>query len=151
MAVIDSIPSRADQLAIEPTISPEARAHLRRGADLFDGGHYWDAHETWEAIWQEERRPIRSFYQGLIQIAAGLHHWTVTHRPIGVERKLAEGIAKLSWYRPAYLGIDVARLIAEAEDLRAQAVGQDARGLAAHPPAPPPTVPRLESAPAEDG
>lgn len=151
MAVIDSIPSRADQLAIEPTISPEARARLHRGATLFDGGHYWDAHETWEEIWQEERRPIRSFYQGLIQVAAGLHHWTVTHRPIGVERKIAEGIAKLSWYRPAYLGIDVARLIAEAADLRAQTAGQDARWLAAHPPAPPPTIPRLENAPSKEG
>ena len=133
MAVIESIPSREEQLALEPSVAAAAQAGLRAGAALFDAQRYWDAHEEWEELWQRERRPIRSFYQGLIQIAAGFHHWTVTRRPNGVQILLRSGAEKLSWYRPHYLGVAVEAMVAEAERMRELAAERDAAWLAAFP------------------
>ena len=133
MAVIQSIPSREDQLAIEPSIGKADRADLRRGADLFDAGEFWEAHEQWEEIWQRERRPVRSFYQGLIQIAAGYHHWSVKHRPRGVQLGISKGIEKLTWYLPGYLGVDSAAVIADAHRMAALAEGKDSQWLAQYP------------------
>ena len=134
LAIIDSIPTRAEQLALEPTVPSEARAGLRAGATLFDQGRYWDAHEAWEDVWQVEPRPIRSFYQGLIQIAAGFHHWTVKHRPAGVQRNVSRGVEKLGWYAPGYLDVDVDSMIADAERLRTEADGHDQKWLQRFPP-----------------
>lgn len=133
MAVIRSIPSRRDQLAIEPSIGQADRVGLRRGADLFDAGDFWQAHEAWEEVWQREQRPIRSFYQGLIQIAAGYHHWSVKHRPRGVQLGIGKGIEKLTWYLPGYLDVDAAALIADAEGMAALARDKDSRWLARYP------------------
>lgn len=133
MAVIRSIPSRPDQLAIEPSIGQADRAGLRRGADLFDAGEFWEAHEAWEEVWQGEPRPIRSFYQGLIQIAAAYHHWAVKHRPRGVQLGIEKGIEKLAWYLPGYLDVDAAAMIADAERMAALAQGKDAQWLAQYP------------------
>jgi len=69
MARVREIPSRSEQLALEPTISSEHRAELAKGAAEWDARQFFDAHETWEEIWQVERRPIRGFYQGLILLA----------------------------------------------------------------------------------
>lgn len=121
MARVREIPSRAEQLALEATISAGDRSELARGAAEWDAGAFFDAHETWEEIWQRERRPIRSFYQGLILLAAGLHHWTGTHRPRGVRIKLSSGIERLAPFAPSYLGVDVSTMIADAAALLRQA------------------------------
>ena len=121
MARVREIPSRAEQLAIEPTISAAHRVELARGAAEWDARQFFDAHETWEEVWQVERRPIRSFYQGLILLAAGLHHWTGTQRPRGVRIKLSSGIERLAPYAPSYLGVDVSTMIADAAALLRQA------------------------------
>lgn len=133
VAVVRAIPSRAEQLALEGSVAPEARAGLRAGADLFDAGRFWDAHERWEGVWQAEPRLIRSFYQGLIQIAAGYHQWAVKHRPRGGALNLGKGIRTLGEYRPGYLGVDVAAMLADAERMRTLAARHDAAGLAAFP------------------
>ncbi|MCY3568238.1 MAG: dUTP diphosphatase [Chloroflexi bacterium] len=133
MARVRENPSRAEQLAVEPTISAEARAELAQGAAEWDAKQFFDAHETWEEIWQVERRSIRSFYQGLILLAAGLHHWTGTHRPRGVRIKLASGIERLAAFAPSYLGVDVSTMIAEAATLLRQAP-DDPAALADTPP-----------------
>jgi hypothetical protein len=140
LAIVESFPSREEQLALQSTVGAAARAGLREGASLFDARRFWDAHEAWEDIWQVERRPIRSFYQGLIQLAAGFHHWTVTLRPGGVQILLGSGIEKLEWYQPSYLGIDVGAMIDDARRMRAIASGRDAAWLQAFDPA---QLPRL--------
>lgn len=42
------------------------------GADLFNQGYYWEAHEAWELLWQqaEAATPQRLFYKALILLAA---------------------------------------------------------------------------------
>ncbi|PZC49432.1 MAG: protein of unknown function (DUF309) [Chloroflexi bacterium] len=133
MAVVESFPTRAQQIALEASVGAQARAGLREGAALFDVGRFWDAHEAWEDIWQVEPRLIRSFYQGLIQVAAGFHHWTVTRRPRGVQILLGAGVDKLAWYAPGYLGVDVQATIDDASRLRSLAEGHDAAWLDAFP------------------
>ena len=134
MAIIETVPTRAEQLALEASVPPQARAGLHAGAALFDAHRFWDAHEAWEDVWQVETRPIRSFYQGLIQLAAGFHHWTVTRRPRGVQILLAAGVTKLEWYAPHYLDVDVTAMTADATRLQALAHGHDAAWLRAFPP-----------------
>lgn len=133
MAVIRSVPTRTEQLALEGTLSDRDCADLRRGARLFDAKRFWHAHEQWEEIWQRERRPIRAFYQGLIQVAAGYHHWTVTQRPNGVRLSMQKGVEKLGWFLPTYLDVDVGALIADANHMRVLADRKDAEWLAAFP------------------
>jgi predicted metal-dependent hydrolase len=45
---------------------------LRRGAELFDAGRFFEAHEAWEAEWKscERGTAVCNLLQGLIQCAA---------------------------------------------------------------------------------
>ncbi|MBW6424896.1 DUF309 domain-containing protein [Rhizobium sp. XQZ8] len=42
------------------------------GADLFNHGYYWEAHEAWEGLWQvaDKSSEIRSLLKGLILLSA---------------------------------------------------------------------------------
>lgn len=131
MARVRTIPSRAEQLALEPTIPPNHRLLLAQGAAQWDARAFFDAHETWEDIWQEEQRPIRGFWQGLILLAAGLHHWRGKRNPKGLQIKLASGVERLAPYAPAYAGVDVAATISDAARLLSDAAGLSPDQLAA--------------------
>ena len=130
MARVDHVPSRAEQIEQEAGVSAAQRLLLAKGAAEWDERRFFDAHETWEELWMEEPRPIRSFFQGLILLAAGLHHWTGTHKPRGVQTKLATGIERLAPYAPAFLGVDAAAMIADAAALLREVAGLDGDGLA---------------------
>ncbi len=57
-------PVRADQWQDSP-------AYLR-GIVLFNAGYYWEAHESWEALWHAHGRrgPTAKLLQALIKLAA---------------------------------------------------------------------------------
>ncbi len=46
--------------------------HYLRGVDLFNAGFYWEAHETWEALWHAAGRTgtTADFLKGLIKLTA---------------------------------------------------------------------------------
>src|SRR5262245_32015407 len=44
---------------------------LTRGLEQFNAGRFFDAHETWEALWNDTVGPEKLLLQGLVQIAAG--------------------------------------------------------------------------------
>lgn len=51
-------------------------ASYPEGVRLFNAGHYWHAHEQWEACWLASRDDTdRRFYKALIQSAAALVKW----------------------------------------------------------------------------
>jgi uncharacterized protein len=68
---------------------------LEQGRAAFNRGDYFYAHELWEDVWHELVGAERILVQGLIQIAAGLHHLR-HHRPRPAESLLRKGLEKLS-------------------------------------------------------
>ncbi len=86
---------------------------LLAGIAQFNAGEYWECHETLEEIWRVEPDPVRYLYQGILQVGVGLYHLRCgNHR--GAVNKLRSGLAYLAPSAPACLGVDVARLRAEA-------------------------------------
>jgi hypothetical protein len=95
-----------------PPLDPtEADDLLRRGVALFNGLRYWHAHEAWETLWRAADEEDRDFYQGLIMVAAGLLHLQ-RRNARGARNKLAEGLAKLKKYEPAYRDLVLSEPIA---------------------------------------
>jgi predicted metal-dependent hydrolase len=52
----------------------DGAGRLDPGRAAFNRGEYWAAHELWEQVWRTLDGPERTSVQGLIQLAAGLHH-----------------------------------------------------------------------------
>lgn len=83
-----------------------------KGIELFDNGHYWEAHEALEAAWRAVSGPERYLYQGILQV--GIVY-------LQIERNNFLGMAKMfercqKWLRPwpnVCRGIDVAQLRAD--------------------------------------
>lgn len=46
------------------------------GILFFNRRDFFEAHEVWEDLWAESAAPERGFYQGLIQAAVGLFHFS---------------------------------------------------------------------------
>ncbi len=97
--------------ALDPEIADET---FRRGVSLFNGVRYWHAHEAFEELWRAAADEDRDFYQGLIQIAAGLLHLQ-RRNARGARNKLREGIEKLRPYMPTHRGIFVNELVGRAQ------------------------------------
>jgi predicted metal-dependent hydrolase len=98
------------------------REPFQQGRAAFNRGEFFAAHELWEESWRQLEGTERALVQGLIQIAAGLHHLQQgRRRPAG--SLLAKGLQKLSRGVPAALADQslapfagqVARLLAELE------------------------------------
>ena len=105
----------------------EAERLFREGVALFNGARYWHAHEAWETLWRAAEENDRDYYQGLIQIAAGLLHLQ-RRNSRGARNKLSEGVAKLRPYQPAHRGIFVNELIGAADRI----IGQLRAGYMPH-------------------
>ncbi|WP_221089103.1 DUF309 domain-containing protein [Deinococcus aquaedulcis] len=87
------------------------RAALERGAALFAAGHWWEAHEAWEAPWLLARGPDRAFLQALILLAAALHkRW---HHGSTAHRNFYKAERYLDTLPAEYAGVDLQRLRAE--------------------------------------
>lgn len=94
----------------------EADRIFRAGVAMFNGVRYWHAHEEWETLWRAAPDAERDFYQGLIQVAAGLLHLQ-RRNARGAANKLSEGVRRLQPYEPAHRGVFVNELIGEAKRL----------------------------------
>jgi predicted metal-dependent hydrolase len=84
------------------------------GITCFNRRAFFEAHEVWEEIWREEQGPARRFYQGLIQLAVCLHHFG-NGNTRGARKLCLSGCGYLQPYRPAYLGLDLERLLGDME------------------------------------
>jgi uncharacterized protein len=100
----------------DPLEPAEADRLFRQAVALFNGVRYWHAHEAWETLWRAAPDEDRDFYQGLIQVAAGLLHLQRRNMR-GARNKLHEGLEKLRPYEPAHHGVFVNELIGEARRL----------------------------------
>jgi len=70
-------------------------ARLEPGRLAFNSGDFHGAHELWEDVWRAPRGASEAMLvQGLIQIAAGMHH-AGRGRPRPAATLLAKGLHKL--------------------------------------------------------
>jgi predicted metal-dependent hydrolase len=83
---------------------------LKEAILLFNRREYFECHEVLEAMWQEAAGDDKTFYESLIRFATGFHLRFNRRNRQGAINLLTQGMMKIETYRPAYLGIDVARL-----------------------------------------
>ena len=103
--------SPSDDSCLQP-----ASSTLLAAIRQFNAGAYFTCHETLEELWRIETIPLRTFYQGLLQIAVGLNH---LHRgnERGAMALLNSGAKLLHPFAPQCLEIDVASLLAGVEQV----------------------------------
>lgn len=91
----------------------------QQGIAEFNQGEYFEQHEHLEAAWLAEKRPIRDFYQGILQVGVALlqierQNWR------GAIKLFRRGLPKLRRLPAVCQGIDLQRFRAAAEALHAE-------------------------------
>lgn len=87
------------------------KPELRAGAELFNAGHYWEAHEAWEEPWRLATGQQRAYIQALILLAAALHkRWA--HGSLSA-RNYHKAQRYLQELPPTFDGVDLAQLAAD--------------------------------------
>jgi uncharacterized protein len=119
-----SPPHRKKQLVYKTvTVS----GNFRRACDEFNSGRFFECHESFEEIWQEEQGDVRDLYKGLIQVAAAFVH--ISRRNyIGANRLCRTALAYLQKYRAeGAMGFDVERIWHDTADAheRVLALGRE--------------------------
>ena len=81
------------------SISPEqwrSSPDYLYGADLYNAGYLWEAHEAWEGLWHvSKHNPVQAqFLQGLIQCAAGCLKISMGQKR-GMEKLFEQGVERL--------------------------------------------------------
>ena len=93
---------------------------VMKGIEEFNRGEFFEQHESLEAAWRAEPRPVRELYQGILQVGVACYQIERTNLP-GALKLFECGLRRLRRFTPECLGIDVSRLIADAERVRDEA------------------------------
>ena len=99
------------------TMSPD-HENFKRGLDLFNRAHFFDAHEALEDVWrsvprdQPSRRHLRLHVQGLVQLAVAFHHES-TGNHVGARSVLERAMRNLNGADNSFPEVDFDRLRAE--------------------------------------
>ena len=96
----------------------EEQDGLAEAASLFNAGRYFEAHEVLERLWLAAEGLDRDLYQGVLQVAVGLHHEARGNRK-GAASMLAKGVSRLAPLAPSRLGVDVAGLLDDVRTFEA--------------------------------
>jgi predicted metal-dependent hydrolase len=88
----------------------------------FNGGRFFECHDTLEALWCESSGEEKRFLQGMIQIAVGFYHF-YNGNPSGALSQWGKGSEKLSGFAPVRAGIDVGRLLDQVRAWSGAAAG----------------------------
>ncbi len=102
--------------------------HFKRGLDLFNRAHFFDAHEALEDVWRSVPRDrpsrrhlrlhaprlhvLRLHVQGLVQLAVAFHHQS-TGNHVGARSVLERALRNLTGAESSFPEIDFDRLRAE--------------------------------------
>lgn len=89
------------------------------GADLFDRGEYFEAHEAWEDHWGSGPREERELMLGLIKAAVALHH-LANGNEAGFLWQAKEALPRLRAHGALWPELRIAALAEELESLMAQ-------------------------------
>jgi len=71
------------------------RKLFEEGLTFFESARFFEAHEVWEDLWRVSEGLPKLFYQGMIQVAVGLHHQD-RNNPVGARGQLRKAIRNLS-------------------------------------------------------
>lgn len=126
-----------------PSPEPRIRGYLTKRITVpgnllqacaeFNSGKYYECHETFEEIWQEEQGEVRDLYKGLIQVAAAFVHVSRGGYK-GANRLLVTGVGYLAPYRQdGAMGFDVESICSAAERAHALVVAQGPGGVVLEP------------------
>ena len=85
-----------------------------RGIREFNEGKFFEAHDSFEEIWQGYRGPDRDFLQGLIQAAVGLYHLERQNLK-GARSQITKACSHITAYRPEHWGLAVDLLFASLQ------------------------------------
>ncbi|MBI1738297.1 MAG: DUF309 domain-containing protein [Acidobacteria bacterium] len=101
----------------------EGWEQFRQGVEQFNAEKFFEAHETWEAIWLKATEPDKTFLQGITQVTAAFHHHAQGNRE-GAESLLQKGLRKLEQFPADYRGVKLDKL---REEIRkwAKALGEE--------------------------
>jgi len=88
-----------------------------RGIEEFNAGKYFEQHETLERVWRAETRQVRDLYRGILQIGVAYLQIERGNAP-GALKMFARAFRWLEAFRPACQGVDVERLLREAQAVR---------------------------------
>jgi hypothetical protein len=92
------------------TTPPSWWQDVRAGAECYDAGHYWDAHEHWERAWKAHLDLHRHYLKGMIQLTAVCHH--LAHGKARAARTLLDrGPLHLADNHPLSWPFDTAHLL----------------------------------------
>lgn len=86
------------------------RQRFAEGIACFNRREFFTCHEVLEEIWLEEPPTEKRYYQGLIQVAAGFHHFLNGNR-VGTASLLRAGAEKLRTFPLDYGGLDLRGLL----------------------------------------
>jgi predicted metal-dependent hydrolase len=104
-------------------LSAAERARLmEEGRAAFNRGEFYEAHELWEAVWDVAEDPARTWIQGLIQVATGLHKLDRGRGDVAATL-LTKALAKLNGGPASLDGVDVAAARTAAERILAELQG----------------------------
>jgi CheY-like chemotaxis protein len=95
---------------------------LCKGVAQFNVGEYWECHETLEALWIAEPRPVRDLYQGVLQVGVAFHHLRDGNYP-GTVKMLRRGLPRLRDLPENCQGLRVAELFQAARAVHDRVVG----------------------------
>ena len=96
-------------------------ARLRDGIRLFNDRHFFDCHETLEALYHDSEPANKPFLEGLIQLAAAFRIFCEFEETKGPVRMIHQALVRLENYQPVFLQVRVEQLIAELEAWAKQA------------------------------
>lgn len=101
-------------------------AALCCGVAQFNAAEFWECHETLEALWLAEPRPVRDLYQGILQVGIACHHLQGRNYA-GAIKMFRRGLPRLRDLPEVCQGVAVAQLhrAARASHNRTVALGAE--------------------------
>lgn len=86
-----------------------------KGIEHFNRREFFDAHEVWEDVWNDEQGEAKEFVQGLIQFATALHHFEAQNFK-GTKILYESGVDLLRPYGEYFWDLPVKKLIEDMTD-----------------------------------
>lgn len=118
------------------TLPPDKNDEFRKGLDLFNRGHFFDAHEVLEDVWRSLDRDgaggrsacqrLRRHVQGLVQMAVAFHHESRANY-VGARSVLERALRNLEDADGSFPDLDIDQLRSDASDWLRHLCGAGAR------------------------